>query len=186
MDILPPNKPHITREDALKKLFPYTDKVNTYKVILLGIRGYFKDTMGKPGVNDRGIYDDALCMITPDNFYTFNFNTDPSRAIPGVATLVPGLYFYKIGMHGVSGDHPYEALRQWSRVTVTRDGQDGEFTDTSGAPFYTDIHRGGFGTTSSLGCQTVPPAQWEEFHPLVKELLAKYGQEVVPYVLSVA
>jgi hypothetical protein len=32
---------------------------------LLGVRGYYLRTMGKPKINDRGMYDDAIILVTP-------------------------------------------------------------------------------------------------------------------------
>lgn len=49
-------------------------------------------------------------------------------------------------------------------------------------------NEGGGGRTRSLGCQTVPPEQWQEFFDLVKfqaKLLFGYrwGKETIPYIL---
>ena len=57
--------------DAAKRKMP--------RVVLLGVRGYFQDSMGIKGQNDRGIYDDAMFIYSPLYFRSFNFNTDPSR-----------------------------------------------------------------------------------------------------------
>ena len=58
--------------------------------------------MGKPGANDRGIYDDAIFINSPSGCMAFNANVDPSVFRPGVATLAPGLHVYKKGNHGIS------------------------------------------------------------------------------------
>ncbi|MES2620181.1 MAG: hypothetical protein V4615_04945 [Bacteroidota bacterium] len=177
--IAPASKPKLTQADALKYLTRFN--LAEYSVILLGIRGYYKQTMGNPLKNDRGIYDDAIFVLTPDSFVSFNANTDPSVSRKGMAVLKSNsVYLYKIGMHNMK--NPYKALRQFGRVTVIRDGA-GEATDTPAAPFYIDIHRGGYNTTSSLGCQTVPPTQWAAFLSLVEDQLKRYGQKIIPYVL---
>jgi lysozyme len=147
----------------------------------VGIRGYFKDTMGEKGKNDVGIYDDAMFILAPNNLMlSYNANTDPSRVFPGVAVLKPGgPYLYKIGMHNMQ--HPYKALRQYGRVTVLRNGK--EDTDTAQSPFYIDIHKGGYNTTSSLGCQTIHPDQWADFLINTERILSQYSQQIIPYCL---
>jgi lysozyme len=179
--ILPNGKPQLKVDDALAQLAPF--KVDPYPVKLLGVRGYYKNTMGAPGKNDIGIYDDAIFIIAPNKLMlSYNANTDPSRSLPNVAVLKPGgPYLYKVGMHGVSGLHPYRALRQFGRVTVLRNGK--EDTDTAAAPFYIDIHRGGYNTTSSLGCQTVHPDQWPDFFANVERLMDANRQSIIPYCL---
>lgn len=148
---------------------------------LLGRRGYYRDAMGEPGVNDRGLYDDAILIVTPTAYVTFNANCDPSRGAPGMAVLKAGVWRYKVGIHGLSRPkaEQYEALVQAAPVTVVRDEQ-GEETGWFGI----NIHRGGRTTTSSLGCQTIPPAQWEAFLALVKEELHRHGIATIPYLLT--
>lgn len=148
--------------------------------------GYYRDTMGKPGQNDRGIYDDAAFIIGPNGFQGFNANTDPSVERTGVATLQPGRYKYKPGIHGLSRPkaQQYAAFVQASPVIVYRDdtahvaaGTDsdnfgfclggGRWTDAKWWPadrFAINLHRGASNSTSSLGCQTIPPDQWDAFH----------------------
>lgn len=167
------------KEGALK----YLELFNTvnYPVKLLGVRGYFKKTLGNPDSNDVGIYDDAIFIISDTYFGGFNANTDPSKIFPKVAILkTGGPYLYKIGMHNMK--HPYEALRQWGNVTVLRNGI--PVTDSPGNRFYIDIHKGGYGTTSSLGCQTIHPIQWMNFLNAVKDELRLHKQEVIPYILA--
>lgn len=179
MSMLPNSRPKLTHSEVLTLLSDYN--LTAYPVKLVGIRGYYKQTMGNPVKNDRGIYDDAIFLLSPDGFLAYNANTDPSVTRTGVASLkVGGPYLYKIGMHNMKA--PYKALRQYGRVTVQRDGGS-EVTDTAKAPFYIDIHKGGFGTTSSLGCQTIPPAQWTAFLATVEDQLKRNKQTIVPYVL---
>lgn len=179
--MIPNSKPKLLQSEAKDLIQDFN--LGEYPVKLLGIRGYYKQTMGNPIKNDRGIYDDAIFILSPELFGTYNANTDPSVAKPGVAVLKPGVYLYKIGLHGISRPNPYKALRQYGRVTVYRDGRAGEFTDTKQAPFYINIHRGGINTTSSLGCQTIHPSQWPSFIATVEDQLKRFNQPVIPYAL---
>lgn len=180
--MLPNSKPRLSEKDLLIKIASLNVDRKLYPVIVVGIRGYYNDSMGVVGKNDIGIYDDAMFIHTPSMTASFNANTDPSVKRPGMASLVSGkVYMYKIGMHNMK--NPYQALRQFGRVTVKRDGSDKEVTDTAAAPFYIDIHKGGFGTTSSLGCQTIHPNQWPSFLESVKSELKRYKQTVIPYLL---
>lgn len=175
-------RPKITREEAIKLIDSFNLKLQE-KVKFLGIRGYYKDTMGKPGENDRGIYDDAICIISPAGFITFNGNTDPSTYRTGMAVLkTPQVIWYKRGIHGISGSHPHAAWRQDSNVSVTRDGK-GEFTDTPQTRFWTNLHSGGHFNTGSAGCQTIIKDQWQEFQLLGYKVQDQYKQERVPYFL---
>lgn len=171
--------PKLERTSAEELIKPFNA---TNKVIVLGIRGYFKKTMGPTENNDRNIYDDALFIITPELFTAYNGNTDPSRYRPGIAVLKPGMYFYKKGLHSLSSPHPYLALRQDSNVTVIRDGGK-EQTDSPQNRFFIDIHRGGYTTTSSLGCQTIHPDQWEGFRDTIFKAMDVYKEPRIPYIL---
>lgn len=150
-------------------------------VALVGIRGYYRDTMGAPGTNDRGIYDDAIFLLAPNCFAAFNANTDPSVTRTRMAVLTAGLWKYKVGTHGLSrpAAQQYTALVQAGEVTVLRDG-----TGPDTGHFGINIHRGGRGTTSSRGCQTVWPDQWPAFIALVRSELKRAGQTVIPYLLT--
>lgn len=166
---------------------PYSDAVKYLvkagvgdDVALLGIRGYYKRTMGNPTKNDRGIYDDAIFLVSKDIFVSFNANTDPSIYRKGVAVLKPGLWKYRLGIHGLSRPvgQRYKALVQAAEVTVQRD----ELYDDTGW-FGINIHRGGERGTSSLGCQTIVPSQWDAFIMLVEREMKRAEQKVVPYLL---
>lgn len=157
------------------------------KVIWVGVRGYFMDSMGVIDQNDRGIYDDAFFLISPSYFQSFNANTDPSRkgtnpdTGKGYAVLQCGIWDYKIGIHGLSKPRElqYEAFVQAKMVEIMRDGSN----VIERGFFGINGHRGGEHGTSSLGCQTVIPSQYKEFFDNGKAQLIKYEQNIIPYVL---
>ncbi|WP_461551991.1 lysozyme [Sinorhizobium meliloti] len=153
-------------------------------VTVVAVRGYYLNTMGKEGANDRGVYDDAIFVVEPDGVHSFNGNTDPGRFARGIAKLKSRQAMrYRPGPHGFSRKNgPYPAFRQDSNCIVIRD-ETGEDTDSPADRFWINLHRGGITSTSSLGCQTVPPHQWNEFKTLVDGLLKKHGQETFYYLL---
>jgi len=135
---------------------------------ILFVRGYYFRTMGDPAKNDRGIYDDAAFIVTPQTLASFNANSDPSAFRKGIATLLPGFYPYRLGNHGISrpgGGYP--ALRPATpgeALPVTRDGDPRIPSATPGIAI--NIHKGSLRSTSSAGCQTIHPSQWVEFYRL--------------------
>lgn len=190
----------ITREQALSIVQQHGIQD---VVVILGIRD--KD-------NKINIYDDEIAILTPESFDVYKVNTDPSVARKGVAVLQPGVYLYKRGLHGISHlnltdmgdkaildalilnghDHtpipgrilPYWALRQAGPVTLKREGQVNTETemDPNNWPWI-DIHRGGYSTTSSLGCQTIQPDSWSDFRDKTFIAMKTYGQTLVKYCL---
>ncbi len=179
LPFLPPSKPRKSAADvaALAKTAGLDDTA-LRGVYLVGIRGYYQDHHED---NQRGIYDDALFLCSPDLFLPVNANTDPGAYRKGIATLKPGIWKYQLGTHGLSKpkDQQYQALVQAGDVTVIRDG-----TGPDTGKFGINIHRGGITVVSSLGCQTIPPAQWPAFIALVKQELSRHAQKVIPYVLT--
>jgi hypothetical protein len=173
--ILPPSRPQITSEEA-RKLILQSGAADP--VALLGIRGYYRDTMGVVGANDRGIYDDCIVAVSPTAFATFNANTDPSVKRKHVAVLLPGVWRYRKGKHKLNSPDGYPAFVQAAEVTVARDE---EGLDTGW--FGINIHRGGRNSTSSLGCQTIWPDQWESFRALVYGEMSRHSVSTLPYVL---
>ena len=162
------------------------------RLSVIGVRGYYDDSMGLPDKNDRGIYDDAAFVISPETFESFNFNTDPSGWRTGLATLEsPQRVVYKPGYHGYGRSSGHAAFRQASDVVVRRDrgvgrgtslGR-GRFKDSPASRFWINLHRGGRTSTSSAGCQTVPPSQWKDFYALVRSELDQFEQESFSYYL---
>lgn len=175
--ILPPAKPRLSSR-AVRELLAKHGATDA--VALLGVRGYYRDTMGVPGDNDRGIYDDAIFLQAPSATLSFNANTDPSRYRTGIASLRCGTWRYRIGIHGLSKprSEQYVALVQAAEVTVDRDNAPAET-----GWFGINIHRGGFNGTSSLGCQTIHPDQWRSFISTVQDLLRRNNQHTLPYTL---
>ena len=176
--MLPPSRP----QQAKSKTQALLTKARVDDAVaLVGIRGYYRDSMGVPGENDRGIYDDAIFLVSPNAYAAFNANTDPSVRRAGIAVLKPGVHRYRKGKHGLSkpgGGYP--ALRPANpaeELPVTRDGQG----DSMGIAI--NIHRGGYNSTSSEGCQTIYPSQWESFISLLYSEMDRAGQKTIPYLL---
>lgn len=172
------NRPKLNKEKALEIIARmYAQKSSKVPpIVVLAIRGYFEDTMGVEGQNDRGIYDDAFFIISGDFFKSYNGNTDPSRSGvnpsvgKGYAVLQEGIYQFKRLIHGISKpkNKQYQAFGQGSNlVTVLRDGA----TKMERGVFGINNHRGGANGTSSEGCQTVIPEQWEEYRDDLNGLL---------------
>lgn len=197
MGLKPVSPPRLGQAAVVRNL---TSRGVTEKAAILGVRGYYRDTMGAKGKNDRAIYDDALFLVGPTFFGAFNANTDPgayrrghgSGSSKGMASLKPDVYrVHKLDLH----KGQYEALCQRAgKVTVYRDADESvapkDITLLDGVGVYEDeghfginIHRGGFNTTSSLGCQTIWPEQWSYFIDKVTEQLKLAGQKVMPYCL---
>jgi hypothetical protein len=168
-------------------------------VALLGVRGYYRDSLGTPGANDVGIYDDAIFLVAPVVFLAVNANTDPSRLgwNEGVgkpfAVLQPGLWFFRRGPH--KGNIP--ALRQCTDEEAASRNipHDGEFLVERSygvgnaknfrerGYFAINMHRGGVNGTSSWGCQTIPPGQFDGFMNAVWAESVKVNQARLPYLL---
>jgi lysozyme len=183
----PKTRPRITAQDVEEIARKHGVKD---LVAIVGIRGYYLRTLGDPKKNDRGIWDDCIAVISPTAFGAYNGNTDPSFWRKGIASLVEGVHKYRKGKHGISRGNPYPALRPANpseSLPVTRDGQLGRSQGVA-----INIHRGGSinsvsqSVTSSLGCQTIPREQWPSFIGLVYGEMDRYGQKVIPYVLTSA
>lgn len=206
MSITPPNTPQATLSDVQTQLSRrdalFKGGLSSWSVILLGWRGYYLNSMGRKGQNDRGIYDDAIFIITPNCFRAFNANVDPSIRREKVAVLEPEqIVYYKKGMHRAGSPTGHMAWRQSSPVIVRRDefikpkgvSDDswgislggGLWTDRNwpGGIFAINLHKGGINTTSSLGCQTIPPSQWKEFFATLSGQQDEHNAPIVPYLL---
>lgn len=192
---IPNARPRLSQNELAARLAIHNIDRATYPLIVVGIRGYFMDSMGQPGVNDRGIYDDAILIDSPDGFASYNGNTDPSRHRPGqgsgtkkgIASLKLGAWYaHKLDFHGSATLGPYRAICQrLGKVTVIRDGTP-PYEETGN--FGINIHKGSYNGTSSLGCQTIHPDQWPSFINLAMDLAKRYYAEkwdktAIPYIL---
>jgi hypothetical protein len=191
MSNMPEEKPRLSSTELRRRIEVFAIDRTQYPVVVVGIRGYYKNSMGAPGVNDRGLYDDAVFVDSPQATIAYNGNTDPSRYRPGfgtgatkgMASLNPGAWFvHRFDKH----NGQYLALCQRAgKVTVTRDGNP-PYPGTG--MFGINIHRGGYNGTSSEGCQTIHPLQWDSFIALAQDQVRRYfgpawQKQVVPYVL---
>ena len=188
--ILPKDKPKLTQE-ALRALITGIDRTK-YPIVVVGVRDYYL-SMSKPGtLEDRDIYNSAIFLDTPTMTLNFNGNTNPTLykagsgfdSNKGMAVLNTGTWYaHQFGIH----HNEYPALIQTGgQVQVTRDG----------TPAYQDkgyfginIHKGGWGITSSEGCQTIYPGEWPDFiNNITAEAIrifggAKYKSVIIPYLL---
>lgn len=180
--ILPLYRPRQSKEVTQKVLAKYEkftpESRRDDKVKVLFVRGYYQDSMGKTGANDRKMYDDAVFVSSPDGVENYNGNSDPGVYRPRVATIKANQAIqYKPGIHGYNRkDGGYPAFRQHTNCTVQRDKKGGGFYDDTGM-FHVNLHRGGVNSVSSLGCLTIPPHQWNEFRDHVNAMLDKHGQK---------
>lgn len=180
-NVIPASKPQLKKEDLIAQIQLTHLEFKMPDLFVVGIRGYYEDSMGKPNANDRGIYDDAIFIVGKNIFEAYNGNTDPSAFKKEMANLKPGIWpVYKLDLHRGQ----YLALCQRAgNVTVIRD-EKGPDTGMFGI----NIHKGGAWKTHSLGCQTIPPEQWPQFMAAfteaAKALHGKaYRDKVYTYVL---
>lgn len=162
-------------------------------VRLLGTRGFFH-----PGGNQNGVYDDLITLcVGPDQCFNYRASTDPGKyylAHPmkesGCARLLPGLYWYSIGLH--LGKH--EALVQASAVDVERLDENEKVRSIEKDQWIgANIHSGGSTEEVgkwSAGCQVIhsPEGPWEgtwlHFLGNLKNAINIHFQRRIPYLLT--
>ena len=172
------------RDELMELLRKANPNIGLLKFAIVGIRGYYKKTMGNPTKNDRAIYDDAMFLITDNELHSFNANCDPSKYDKGIANLKAGVWAcYQFDIHGGKVSQYPAICQRKGKVTVIRDGK-GEDTGMFGI----NIHRGGHKGTSSEGCQTIPPTQWDRFYNTAVRLASgvygkDYKKETITYIL---
>lgn len=175
--IIPASRPDISPADAISLAGDFYDP--SLKYWLLGRRGYYRDSMGLVNKNDRGLYDDAIALVTPERVVSWNANTDPSNEGGRLAVLQPGRYLMKVGTHHPASPNAYTCLVQASPFVVLRDNGVKEVGE-----FYIHLHRGGYSTTGSEGCQTIHPEQWVEAISLILFEMEVEKLKTIPYILT--
>lgn len=140
----------------------------------LAIRGYYLDSMGQAGKNDRGLWDDAWALYSPQHgVITYRANTDPTGFRPGTGTgaskgravLAPGVWLYGAGPH-----KGRRAFRQCRKVVVMRDMIGGGSYQHAGMHAI-NLHDAPGNSTSSEGCQTAPRPQFQIIQPMFVQWL---------------
>ena len=142
--------------------------------------------MGVVGKNDLNMYDDMVAWVSPNGIQAFNYNTDPTRvgwnknAGKYMAMLVPGIYDFVMRKHRGR----YDAFGQGgNQVAVYRCDSGGRVVEVEEGLFGINIHQGGENTTSSEGCQTLPPSQWKSFKEIGYSILRANKQTSFKYIL---
>lgn len=189
----PPTKPKATREQVAKAAASAWSQAHPGQPLpdlyVLAVRGYYAN-MGTPGVNDLGVYDDALFIVSPHGFSGWNANTDPSRggwndgAKKYMARLQPGVWKFRRLKHKMSSPLGYMAFGQGPEpVTVERIRKTGEVANRETGCFGINLHRGGINGTSSEGCLTLPPVQWPQFYGQLASALEIGSAKTFPLIL---
>lgn len=208
--------PDLVRAAAMRALLAdeavTTEAVRRCPVILFASRGYYRNTMGRRGVNDFGVYDDACWIVTPSGgVHAYNWNCDPSKVgwNAGVdkyyAQLAPGVWPFRQGPHRGRPGHfrqftdeeadladlglMFRDERRYGEFLVRRVHKDETFAEEWGYQAI-NIHPGSNGGTGSWGCSTCPPSQWPAFQSRLYAAMDASGQNwaldkgVLLYVLS--
>lgn len=190
MSKTPKYKPNMTEPELRKLLATHFPNAPTHEgVMLVGIRGFFAKEFGNPKTNDRGVYDDALFVLSKRGYFVFNWNMDPNgfgynaRAGKGFANLKCNrIHRWKKGMHKSS----YWAFVQAEPFTVVRDAytRNGRHypSITETGMFGIHGHEGGDTGTSSEGCHTAPKPQWPELKTIVYALMTFFKQGTIAYL----
>jgi hypothetical protein len=166
MAMVPASRPKQSRETTEAMLGSGLEGVQ-----ILVVRGYYLDSMGRKGVNDHAMYDDAVFVVSPNIHLAFNANTDPQKSGQKKAKLDAGEYRYYRGLH----KSKYNALRPYPegvKLPCTRDG-------VTSLCSHTNIHKGGFKDTFSEGCITIYPPQYDEFIKSVYAEMKRLGQQTI-------
>jgi hypothetical protein len=185
--LLPPNRPHLSVDELDLVIANHRAQLQpSDKVVLVIWRAYFRDTMGEPGRNDVGIYDDAFFWRAPNGFSAWNGNADPTRlgwnphAGKFMARLAVGVWRFVKWKH----KGQYWAFGQGGKkVTVERVREDGTVARKETGIYGINIHKGSVNHTSSEGCQTLPPSQWEAFRSTGYGLLDAWKQQSFPVIV---
>lgn len=198
MAIKPANRPQMDHLEALNILG--AAGLSKSKACFLMLRGYFLDTMGVKGKNDRRIYDDALFYVEANQFLACNANADPNgyrsghgeaEDTMGMLTIKdPQICYYKPGLHkGRPAFRQNRPLYGWrdadssvkeSKIQVV----DGIKVYTVFGEFAANLHDSPETSTSSLGCLTVPKPQFVPMRDFVYARMKALGMKEIPLFIT--
>lgn len=181
--ILPPARPNRTENRRKIERVLETFAIRKDRASLVFVRGYFLDSMGEKGKDDRNIYDDACFLYTPTIFESYNANTNPSVAIrngKALAELITGQYKFYRGKHRGR----YKALRTFPEGAVLECMRNGEISSCS----HINIHKGSTNPRASdivwsEGCLTIPDIQYPDWQVRLWTAMDSLGQKVIDVVL---
>ena len=150
-------------------------------VTVIGIRGYYLNSQGKPNVNDLETYDDAFfTLINSKLIGAYNANTDPSKTHADQAMLDEGIYHFAKGKH--KGKYwAFRAFPEGVKLPCSRQDKHGIWYNSLCQLI--NIHMGYFNTTGSAGCQTVIKTQFPEFRDKVYHAMDMYVRQTMTYLL---
>ena len=185
---IPTSRPRAKRSQvmaaAIEMWHKYRPGVEMPPMFVVAVRGYYRDTMGKPGVNDTGMYDDAFFIINGGLMTAWNGNTDPSRygfnpnADGYMARLRCGVWTFVRLKHHFSRPDGYMAFGQGDNdVRIDRIELDGDIHNSVSGCFGINLHKGGYNGTSSEGCLTVPAEQWDDFNEELAGIIKPLGNK---------
>lgn len=185
---IPSSKPKaslsLVTQKAAEQWAKFHPGVSLPEFFVLAVRAYFSATIAPAG-NNISAYDDAFFIVSPLGFTAWNGNTDPSRygwnpnADKYMARLAPGCWKFAKLLHRKS----YQAFGQVLPVKVERIRQDGSIAVTEAGDFGIHDHLGGNNGTSSEGCTTHPPNQWEAYRRELNNIIAKTGVKTYDFIL---
>ena len=145
------------------------------KVFLVGVRGYYLDSVGKAGKNDLGVWDDCIAWLSPTGHEAFRGNTDPSRVRKkgrNLAMLDLGVWRFYRGRH--RGKYAaFRAFPEGVKWNCTRAGKPSTCS-------HINIHYGSTWATWSEGCQTIRKNEFlKDFQPEVYHQIRKHKGAVL-------
>lgn len=185
MAVVPKSRPQKSREEVETILAPLLGTLapDKYPLVAFGLRGYYADSFGEKGKNDRGEWDDAIGWLDrrTGGFQIWNGNTDPTPKFrKGLGQIhAPQILQFRIGKH-----KGRDAFRQASTFLVDRDGTDAPVKAPVDCAFnwHDSLNPA---KTSSEGCQTMPKDQFKAAREYGYVVVRQYypKNETFPYLL---
>src|SRR5690606_1532977 len=75
---VPNTRPRLSSQELGEIISPFNLDRDRFPLLIVGIRGYYRKSLGNPESNDRNIYDEAIFIDSPHVSASYNGNTDPS------------------------------------------------------------------------------------------------------------